>query len=446
MLPLACPRSINSTFDKELEAAKRLAETQGSFLEVAVSKGQAVEDESARALLETTIKQIEERRAFTLGSITKMEEEQLEKTTMDDGADEAARGSIKLDAAERKAAEAARIEHQRYLEQLEKQLELEERDCREALKPIAGRDECISIIRSELTKARQDAEGLEDAAANAEEAHASAARQLINLKSKHKSAVANLHVQIGSEHSVAKEQHRYVSSMRNRLVLAKEAAPSEMDIDVRARGKALMDETAAAARAELQSAEAALADLLSSRDTLQEELTQQISKAESTVLNLKEQLDASRQAVESLQTYETSLSDLVAQGATKIAPAGTGIDSVTAAGDAAAKAAAKAAALKAAAAGQYSIVDGPTEVDNWLDKKLLGACKKGLASVGVRTLQDLATMDAASMRKALSGVDAPTRSRLMKALEKPAELVKPAMSLKPATSLSGAAPLRGGLD
>jgi hypothetical protein len=374
---------------------------------------------------------------------------------MDDGAEEAARGAIKLNAAERKAAEAARVEHQRYLEQLEKQLELEEKDCRQALKPIAGRDECISIIRSELTKARQDAEGLEDAAANAEEAHASAARQLVNLKAKHKSAIANLHVQIGSEHSVAKEQHRYVSSMRNRLVLAKEAAPSEMDIDVRARGKALIDETAAAARSELTAAEAALAELQSTRDALTEELAAMESKAESTVLNLKEQLDASRQAVESLQTYETSLSDLVAQGATKITPPSQGgIDSVTAAGDAAAKAAAKAAALKAAASGQYSIVDGPSEVDNWLDKKLLGACKKGLASVGVRTLQDLATMDAASMRKALSGVDAPTRSRLMKALEKPAELVKPALStLKPAPTATlasagstGAAPLRGGLD
>ena len=72
-----------------------------------------------------------------------LEEEQQEKSTMDDGAEEAARGAIKLNAAERKAAEAARVEHQRYLEQLEKQLELEERDCRQALKPIAGRDECI---------------------------------------------------------------------------------------------------------------------------------------------------------------------------------------------------------------------------------------------------------------------------------------------------------------
>merc|ERR1719353_744682 len=110
-----CARSINAAFDKDLE---------------------------------NTLKTIEERRSFTLASITKMEEEQQEKASIDDGAEEAARGAIKLNAAERKAAEAARVEHQRYL----KQLELEERDCRTALKPIAGRDECISIIRSELTK------------------------------------------------------------------------------------------------------------------------------------------------------------------------------------------------------------------------------------------------------------------------------------------------------
>lgn len=72
--------------------------------------------------------------------------------------------------------------------------------------------------------------------------------------------------------------------------------------------------------------------------------------------------------------------------------------------------------------------DGPSEVDQWLDKKLLGACKKGLASMGVRSLMDLANMDAATMRKALAGVDAPTRSRLMKAIEKPTE----AAAAKPA--------------
>merc|ERR1719453_1578727 len=240
-----------------------------------------------------------------------MEEEQTEKASHDDGADEAARGAIKLNAAERQAVQAARAEHNKYLEQLEKQLESEEKDLRNALKPIAGRDESISIIRAELNKARQDAEGLEEAAVSAEEAHASAARQLQNLKAKHKSASASLNVQIGSEHSVAKEQHRYVASMRNRLLLAKEQAPSEMDLDVRRRGKALIDETATAAKAELSAADAALKEHLEAREAVKEELSAMDSKAESTVLNLKEQLEATRAAVVSLQTYETSLSELV---------------------------------------------------------------------------------------------------------------------------------------
>ena len=428
---------VSAAYDAELESAKKLAQTQTHFLEVAAAKIQAVDDEGARAILDSTAKQCEERRAATLAQIARMEEEQAEKASHDDGADEAARGAIKLNAAERQAAQAARSEHMKYLEQLEKQLELEEKDVRTALKPIAGRDESISIIRAELNKARQDAEGLEEAAVTAEEAHASAARQLQNLKTKHKSASASLNVQIGSEHSVAKEQHRYVASMRNRLLLAKEAAPSEMDLDVRRRGKTLIDDTAAAAKAELAAAEQALKEQQAARETVADELTGMDAKAKTAVLNLKEQLEATNAAVSSLRTYESSLSELVAQGQTKLEK-GTD-DPVAAAGDAAAKAAAKAAAL-ASAAGR--IPDGPSEVDQWLDKKLLGACKKGLASMGVRTLMDLANMDAAAMRKALAGVDAPTRSRLMKAIEKPAD-AKPAITAAPAITT---APRAAGLD
>ena len=40
---------------------------------------------------------------------------------------------------------------------------------------------------------------------------------------------------------------------------------------------------------------------------------------------------------------------------------------------------------------------GPSEVDTWLDKKLLGSCK-GLAGIGVLSLMDLANMDASAIK------------------------------------------------
>ena len=51
----------------------------------------------------------------------------------------------------------------------------------------------------------------------------------------------------------------------------------------------------------------------------------------------------------------------------------------------------------------------------WLDKQGLGACKKGLASV--TSLSQLANMSPAEIREATSGVDAATRSKLMKAVD-----------------------------
>lgn len=306
-------KRISAAYDAELESAKKLASTQTHFLEVAAAKIQSVDDEGARAILDSTAKLCEDRRAATLATVDRMEEEQSEKATHDDGADEASRGTIKLNAAEHKAVQTAKAEHTKYLNVLEKQLETEEKDLRTALKPIAGRDESISIIRTELNKARQDAEGLEEAASNAEEAHESAARQLENLKTKHKSAAASLKVQIGSEHSVAKDQHRYVAMMRNRLLLAKEQAPSELDLDVRRRGQTLIEEASAAAKAELSAAETALREQVEARANVEEELKAVDTKAASTNIHLKEQLEAAKKAVSSLQTYESSLSGRTAR-------------------------------------------------------------------------------------------------------------------------------------
>ena len=300
-------KRMAQSYATEIEQAKKLAATQNDFLEVAAAKIKSVEDEGARAILESTAKLCEERRAATLATIARLEEEQKEKESVDMGSDEASRGTIKLNAAELKAVQAARAEHEKYLATLEKQLEDEDKSLRMALEPIAGRDESISIIRAELTKARGDAEGLEEAAVEAEEAHEAAARQLQTLQTKHKSAATSLKVQIDSEHSVAKDQHRYVAKMRNRLLLAKEAAPAEIDMDVRRRGKTLIDDSAAAAKAELSAAEAALKEQTTSKDAVSDELKAVDTKSESTIVLLQEQLTAAKSALKSLKTYESSL-------------------------------------------------------------------------------------------------------------------------------------------
>ena len=47
----------------------------------------------------------------------------------------------------------------------------------------------------------------------------------------------------------------------------------------------------------------------------------------------------------------------------------------------------------------------------------LGACKKGLAQAGIRTLIDLANMEPAEVRGATKDADAKMRSKLMAAID-----------------------------
>ena len=60
---------------------------------------------------------------------------------------------------------------------------------------------------------------------------------------------------------------------------------------------------------------------------------------------------------------------------------------------------------------------GKSEVETWLDGKGLLACKTGLSGAGVRTLLDLANMEPTALRSATKDIDAPTRSKLMKAID-----------------------------
>jgi len=71
-------------------------------------------------------------------------------------------------------------------------------------------------------------------------------------------------------------------------------------------------------------------------------------------------------------------------------------------------------AIRAKAAAE-SKVTGVSQVSAWLDKKGLGACKKGLADVS--TLIELANLEPTELRAKLASVDAKERTKLMKAID-----------------------------
>lgn len=559
---------VSSSYEHELESARKLVATQGAFVEVAGAKAKQIEHMPARSLLEIAAKMAEEGRDATQKALGHFDEEKRAKHRAAEAPAEAARGASKLHAAERQAAEATRAEHARYLEQLERQLEAEEREATAALKPIDGRDESISLVEIELASAKTAADALDKSATEAEEAYVGATKKLASLRQQHKSAISGLTVQIESEHSVTREHSHAVERLKNRLRLAREAVPSAADLEVRRMGVGLLVDTSKKAKKAVEESEEAMRRHTEAEKAAAEELSVAESKAAATLESLREQLAATRAAVVNLKTYETSLSELVARGQVRIAAAGEaseqsggggadGADGggggggggpdlqlagraasrfslitkpdvvaiatdvvLTAGGgqgggaggdgkpappptlaklqcqadeaigvinaaaktaksdaersappvideEAASTAEAKAAhARKAAqaradaqrakaeerakamadaqakfaepATPRVSLPDpdrlaessqpkggsgggggggGPSEVDTWLDKKLLGSCKKGLAGIGVLSLMDLANMDASAIKGALSGVDAATRSKLMKAIE-----------------------------
>ena len=170
--------------------------------------------------------------------------------------------------------------------------------------------------------------------------------------------------------------------MRNRLP-AKEAALSEMDLDVRRRGKT-PSMTPGGCQGRARRGGQALKEQQAARETVADELTGMDAKAKTAVLNLKEQLEATNAG--SSSPYESS-SASSAQGQTKLEQARSircGCRRCQGCGQ----------------GGRPACRRTRTACPRSTCLMAAWCRKKGLASMGVRTLMDLANMDAAAMRKA----------------------------------------------
>ena len=170
------------------------------------------------------------------------------------------------------------------------------------------------MVQNELEAARREAERLESAATSAEAARVAQAAALDQLKAKGKSRASALRVQVESEACIVQEQQRYVDSLSQRAAAASELKATDDEEASRLRVKELVVGGGAAASGELANVDAAKKAADDELEAASAALVSLEARAASNVAALREQVQATREAVVQLAEYEGGLSELLNQG------------------------------------------------------------------------------------------------------------------------------------
>jgi len=291
-------------YEAHLARAQQLGEMQRAFVAAQLEAASQDVPAATKYELEKSVAFVEALHQNCLAELAQLKEDKAASANAAAQRELERKAELRQLSAERQAVSAAHAERQRFFDESSRQLEQAEKDLVSGAVSIQGRDCCIHLLEQDAAAAQRAFEKSNDEASAADCAVKAKTAALASLQSKSKTELGALRSQSDSELSVVVEQRKYVAQLQERLDVVESQAGAEDDTIARERGVTLVCGNTAAVTAHLKQLKEDLSHAEEEHKASVLKLRELDAQMAGKAKTLREQLDATREAVAQLTGHE----------------------------------------------------------------------------------------------------------------------------------------------